>query len=873
MAKKDNGKRRENAGTKTSKATPQTKKTAKATPQVVAKPKPKGVFCGCEKPNPTTLSLQANKPQCALCGGWIKKLPPPPVPQTNTGKPTKPERAAFRGFEVTNLFDDDDAPQLSAVGFEQRFPEITAKANNERKSAAQTKETKSTPQAGAKKEGEKCPDPQTPATDRSTPPQPSTASVAVGKSTSAKAGGERTANTTPREAGRASAPKSETASAGAPSAKPSAKASQAKMMTEPTQVGIDGKRRVMSSNDSEAVVVSEDEESHPPIKNPKTVTCRSPTGLGALLKSRTEQSAPHMVVRAYAGTGKTFTQIMGVAYAFGQGIWPQVVKHLGFEPVPSAEQRLVWESLALSAGKVKTVTYTAFNKTIVTEFQDKWGWLVNLLQEAGITLAFSTINSLGHGVVTKWLGRGITVADWHAENVLSDILGVDGRELKRKDAVFVKATTDLVALCKLTLAGWSKGKGFDPAAVTEDVLDRLTSHYDVEMEGLRYRVYDMVPQVLGRCADPMDPAAGSGRGEIDYNDQNWLPIVKGLPVPQSDLLLVDEGQDLPRCKQEYALLAGKRIVLVGDVRQAIYGFAGADTSSIPNMEARLGILTCPRCWTADKWQTKCATCKGTGYVGGVRLQLTQTRRCGKAIVEEARKIVHDFTAHESNPPGHVGTMYEDQYASRVRDKDMVLCRVNAPLVANALRFIKAGRKAVIRGRDFGGQLINFVEARNASDVPDLITKTDHWLAEESRKERAKRNPSEERIIALQDRRDCIIAFTDGAANVSEVRNKIELVFAGKHCEQCGKHYQEHVEACFNCQRKLSKPEGVLFSSIHRAKGLEADRVFFLVVKGAECPHPMAKQEWQVEQEWNCKYIAITRAINELWYVISREKAR
>lgn len=37
------------------------------------------------------------------------------------------------------------------------------------------------------------------------------------------------------------------------------------------------------------------------------------------------------------------------------------------------------------------------------------------------------------------------------------------------------------------------------------------------------------------------------------------------------------------------------------------------------------------------------------------LPLTVTRRCGKAIVKEANKIVPDFKAHESNPEGRCTT--------------------------------------------------------------------------------------------------------------------------------------------------------------------------------------------------------------------------
>ena len=60
--------------------------------------------------------------------------------------------------------------------------------------------------------------------------------------------------------------------------------------------------------------------------------------------------------------------------------------------------------------------------------------------------------------------------------------------------------------------------------------------------------------------------------------------------------------------------------------------------------------------------------------------------------------------------------------------------------------------------------------------------------------------------------------------------------------------------------------GIKLSSIHKAKGLESDRVFLLQPEGAECPHPMAKSAWQREAEMCILYVAITRAKKELIYV-------
>ncbi len=117
-----------------------------------------------------------------------------------------------------------------------------------------------------------------------------------------------------------------------------------------------------------------------------------------------------------------------------------------------------------------------------------------------------------------------------------------------------------------------------------------------------------------------------------------------------------------------------------------------------------------------------------------------------------------------------------------------------------------------------------------------------WFRAEKAKETAKRNPSEAKLIALQDKHDCIVCFTEDCETVKQVTNKIEAVFND------------------------NETDGIKLSSIHKAKGLEARRVFILQPEGATIPHPLAKSPWQREQEMNLLYVAITRAIEELVYV-------
>lgn len=585
--------------------------------------------------------------------------------------------------------------------------------------------------------------------------------------------------------------------------------------------------------------------------NGKTVAASKPS-LAATLESSMGVKAPHLVVNALAGTGKTFTQIVGVAYAFGR--WEQhrleLCEREGIDPAsfaPSPQQKAVWD--AMKQKGVRTIIYSAFNKSIVNEFTTDWSWMQERLQTQGIVLQFATINSLGYKVVTSAFGR-VRCTSWHTDNLLEAARGRlergDTREMLIRSAV-----KKLVGLCKLTLAGWTEERGFLASAITPEVLDELAAYYDIDMNGNREEVHRLVPLMLQASLDVKRTK------EVDFDDQNWLPVVLNLSIPRVDIVLVDEAQDLPRCKQEFCRRLGRRLIVVGDKHQAIYGFAGADTEGIDRLTGLLGETP----------------------EGVTTLELTETRRCGKAIVAEAQRLVPGFRAHESNPEGCVRTSNMKTWLQEAKDGDMALCRVNAPLISEALKLLKAGRKAVLRGRDFGGTLKTFISRLKASDVPDLIDKVGKWHAREVEKENRKRNPSEARIIALDEKADCIYVLSEGCDTVDAIIERIDLLFQGKVCPNCGKHYAETVERCPSkaCKTEadaqgypigpcLVTPQGVLFSSVHRAKGLEAKNVFLLLPPGAGMPHPMAKSDWQREQERHLRYVAITRAIDNLTYV-------
>lgn len=537
---------------------------------------------------------------------------------------------------------------------------------------------------------------------------------------------------------------------------------------------------------------------------------------------------PNLIVEARAGSGKTTVLIEGL----------KKLKGLPVSITPSPQQAAIWDAMYLSKD-AHTICMCAFNSSIADELKRR--------VPAGVEA--KTMNSLGFYAVTRAIPelKGKDLDFNRNQNITATLLHSDRNTLRRTNSamsIVLQAVDQLVNLCKMNLVDGD-----------EDSLWQLVDTYAIDLGDFRQQVFELVPEILELSKDP-----SQGEG-IHFSDQLWLPIVLNLPVFKNDLLLVDEAQDLNRCQQALAKKAGKRIIMCGDSSQAIYAFCGADSNSLNRMKIELdGCICNPPC--SSRIDYKCGKqCQV--------LPLTVTRRCGKAIVKEANRYVPDFEAHESNPEGIIRTSTyaskenKPTYHSDVRDSDMVLCRNNGPLVSQCFKFLKLGRKAFIQGRkDVAAGLIAFVN-RIASDITGKFADLDRfkertseiseflfliteWLKIEVEKEKAKKDPKESKLQALQDRYDCLVCFCESheIKTANDIVRKIESIFTDN-----------------------PNAVGIKLSSIHKSKGLEADRVFLIMPMGAECPKIFPKmQDWQKQQECNLKYVAITRAKEELIYV-------
>lgn len=510
-------------------------------------------------------------------------------------------------------------------------------------------------------------------------------------------------------------------------------------------------------------------------------------------------AAPHVLVKALAGCGKTTTAvealnlIKSVASNLATYMPDGRVNRLPSPFKPSAQQKAIFDAVSIGP-KPLTIAMVAFNKDIATDFAARVPMGVDAM----------TMHSLGNKAVKAHFGW-CKVNGYRTRNLIEKHLGeVQYKKLVKESFPVVKLVEEVVSLYKQTLTDWN-----DAAAI-----DAMIAHYDIPLNGDRTRVLDIAAAVMLLSTTPNKDK------EIDFDDMIWLPVYHAMKVVPYDLLIVDECQDLNRARQALALMFGRRLMLIGDENQAIYGFAGADAESMVRMEKLLS--------DSDR--------------GCMVLPLTETRRCGKAIVEHARQDVPDFSAHVSCPAGEVRfDVPVDEFEKTAQAGDMVLCRTNAPLVRQAFRWIKERVPCFIRGRDIGKRLATVVEKSKATTIADLFAHVEKYRETHVAKELAKKNPSDNAMQAVHDTCDCIILFATDCKTVADVIANINDMFSD-----------------------TAKANSRELSSIHKAKGREANTVWIL--RSDLLPGPWAKLEWEVAEELHLRYVARTRAIHSLRYV-------
>ena len=477
----------------------------------------------------------------------------------------------------------------------------------------------------------------------------------------------------------------------------------------------------------------------------------------------------NIIVNAVAGSGKTFTIVTAC-------------KQLGLNP--------------------KDVKFLAFNKSIADELKVKLNGFADV----------STLHAFGFSIL-KRLFRNINVdANKTARDLqnrvfsLSDTITIDSQ--KSDINLFISNVTKIYNLCRVNLI-----ESNDMAAIEGIVIE-----HDIDLFGDEEKV---VSELL-KTAYVMP-----SNNIIDYTDMIVLPLTYDKFIPKFKFVFVDECQDLNTAQRELMLAAAKggRFVAVGDPKQAINGFCGADCNSF----------------------YKIANLDNT-----IELPLSVNYRCGKNMIALAQEIVPQIQAHEGAIDGIVETITKVD-KNTFKPNDMVLCRTSAPLVGMCLKLITSGITAVVKGGDIKESLLKLVDKAKTSSLNALL----NYLSKEQEKLANKiiretkctyaEATASGRYVAFTDRCNCIANIAEYTTSVKGVKDYIVKLFDD-----------------------YNTANAVVFSTAHKSKGLEADRVLILLPN--KLPLVWKTQlDWQYEQELNLKYVALTRAKKELIFINIEEK--
>lgn len=515
----------------------------------------------------------------------------------------------------------------------------------------------------------------------------------------------------------------------------------------------------------------------------------------------------NIAVRARAGTGKTFTMIHGLGLM----------------------QR---KYLSSRQGKISTprrMAFVAFNRSIRDELKAK--------VPAGVDA--STLHSMGYALIRRHFGdKGVSYQKHKTAECLREYINN-----RKPPFTLLTPIEKIVSLCK-SYGFTAEGK----QAVRPSDLDMLVDTYDIQLYKQRKAIYELVPAVLDLTIRKSNV--------VDYDDMIYLPVVCRsqfiTPDAPYDVLVVDESQDLNIAQQELAIAMGRRLIIVGDDRQAIYGFRGADPNAMEKLIKSMGGP------------------KGTNVE---LLTLTATRRCPTTHVALANQVVDDFEAMPDAPTGSVNVVTVPTFdVDTVLDNDtIIVCRTNAPLIKKAFQLIAKNIRCRIQGRDFSAGIVDLVK-QVVYDAPLKYPDGDTYRKDKTsplpispfltlldmyeERERSKLSGSKSELInrkleRLADKCECIrvLAGSPGIDSTDKLLNRIDTLFA--------KTEQEEEDIC-----RAKIRDFVLLSSIHRVKGMEAKRI--VILRPDLLPHPMAKQPWEQTQEENLAYVAFTRSLNEIW---------
>lgn len=504
--------------------------------------------------------------------------------------------------------------------------------------------------------------------------------------------------------------------------------------------------------------------------------------------------------------------------------------------------------------KLQDVLYCAFNTSIRKEIQKKF-------HSRGKSVAVKTIHSLGFHIIRHSIKAQIvidkykTIMENHEffESLMPEINGIlninhflsvqEIRSLqKRTDLEWeeknaLNESSKFVGKIEIRLRDINDKYRLTLCENTFEAYREMVDHFSIfEEDGCsddELRLFMSAHQKLLKEGNSI----AASHGYIDFTDQLYLPYALNLSSKvQYGFVFVDECQDLSKAQLEVVkkyVRPGGRVLAVGDPYQSIYGFAGADSQSF--------------------WRVK-------DSFSCTPLSLTDCFRCPADVIKLAQTIREDINGFKTEQ-GIVAKIDNNEVMMNLRPGDLVLCRFRAPLLALAMKLVNKD----IRVHLHPDEVQEFIGDYKAYFRPAELKKsiTDETIDSFFEKIRER---NEKKIIKDNANVDSIIR----SFRIKEAMSLLDesLKFFRKKYLDWQLNTIDSILVRLKETLSYLGDDAIKISTIHRAKGLENDRVFILEYNKLPVPR---EQAWESEQERNLHYVAVTRPKKELYLCMEKRE--
>ena len=261
----------------------------------------------------------------------------------------------------------------------------------------------------------------------------------------------------------------------------------------------------------------------------------NPTPEQSAIISAALSTTNHLMINAFAGTGKTAT-------------------------LKLLEQ-------AVDGVDVRPILYLVFNKANADAAEYKPRATPDQASRRMLgTTTVRTLNSLGHRIWMKTCASNLVLDSKKIQDLLRETIKELPRPYQKEAFNVYWEVIQGVALAKAI--GYVPERYFPNAkrlATSEDLYSKLD---EAPSETTRELIDSLLVASIKQAY----------KGNLDFNDQIYMPALFGGSFPRFPLVMVDEYQDLNPVNHAMLdkLFANSRVVGVGDPWQSIYAFRGLD---------------------------------------------------------------------------------------------------------------------------------------------------------------------------------------------------------------------------------------------------------------------------------------------------------